>query len=415
MLRDESVGAEATWCGVEGEAGYEDKCANLHRRLKRIVKARAALDAQEAEALREAERLRVWRHYGYGSLLEYLEMEAGYTPRMALERLRVAKAIVELPVIAEAMAQGDLSFSAARELTRVATPETESEWLEAATDKNVHQVEDLVSGHSRGERPTDPADPKLRTRPMRFDDIDDETRALVRQARQILDSEHGERLTDKQLLRMWARMVIDGIVAPDRTHAPYQVAATVCPDCKRGWQHGGGMTVEMAPPTLEAALCDATHLGSIGAHDETNDNSNRSANDKDNDNDNAKATTRAKSTIPPALRRKVKHRDHGTCRVPWCRSSRNCDQHHIVPLSRGGKHTEENLITLCDLCRARHNSHYADYPVMPRSGGALDEDAVGLRGIIRARSERRAGCRPAGIELARCAAARSWRAPAPSS
>jgi hypothetical protein len=34
----------------------------------------------------------------------------GYTARAALERLRVANAIEELPVIAEAMDQGSLSF-----------------------------------------------------------------------------------------------------------------------------------------------------------------------------------------------------------------------------------------------------------------------------------------------------------------
>src|SRR5690606_21606133 len=74
MLRDGSVGVEATWCGTEGatvreapdierEAPDEERCEQLHRTLKRIVKARAALDAEEAGALREAERLRVWRHY----------------------------------------------------------------------------------------------------------------------------------------------------------------------------------------------------------------------------------------------------------------------------------------------------------------------------------------------------------------
>src|SRR5689334_23181070 len=166
MLRDGSVGGQATWsgaeatrrggksswCGVESEAGYEGRCEQVHRRLKRIVKARGALDAQEAAALREAEQLRVWRRYGYGSLLEYMEMETGYTPRAALERLRVAKAIEELPVIAEKLEQGDLSFSAARELTRVATAETEGDWLAAADDKNLRQVEELVSGPRPGDK-----------------------------------------------------------------------------------------------------------------------------------------------------------------------------------------------------------------------------------------------------------------------
>ena len=59
MLRDGSVGVETTWCGVDGDVGRveretsraerqapdEERCEQLHRKLKRIVKARAALDA----------------------------------------------------------------------------------------------------------------------------------------------------------------------------------------------------------------------------------------------------------------------------------------------------------------------------------------------------------------------------------
>jgi hypothetical protein len=347
MLRDESGGSEGTWCGVESESAHAEHCARLHRRLKRIVKARAALDAQEAEALREAERLRVWRHYGYGSLLEYLEMEAGYTPREALERLRVARAIVDLPAIADAMAQGELSFSAGRELTRVATADTEQQWLEAAADKNVRDVEDMVSGRKRGDRPTDPADPKLRTRPQRFDDIDDETRAMVRQARQILERELGERMSDRQLLRAFARTVIDGARAPDRTHAPYQMATMTCEQCKRGWQDGAGITVEMSPAAVETALCDAQHIGSVDAGSSTSGPLDAGA---------PTAATRAKSDIPPALRRKIRARDHGKCRVPWCRSARNIDLHHIVPRSEGGEHTLENILLLCE---SHHLAHHA--------------------------------------------------------
>ncbi len=456
MLRDESVGFEATWCGVEREAGHEAKCEQLHRRLKRIVKARAALDAQEAEALREAERLRMWRHYGYGSLIEYLEIELGYPPRMALEKLRVAKAIVELPAIEAAMAQGDLSFSAGRELVRVATPETEGEWLEAASDKNVRDIESLVSGRKRGDKPTDPVDPALRTRTLRFDGIDDETRALLRQARQILERERGERVCDRDLLRTFARMVIDGAASPERTRAPYQIAVTVCAECQRGWQDGGGITVPMSPATLEVALCDAMHIGSVAPHEtgasrttssrrsasahetdasRTMTSSRRSASAHETDasrttssrrsasahetdasrttssrrsasahetdasrttpssssrtakaerstsgtethacalsipqaksdsaparprakSDSTPATPRAKSDIPPALRRKVLARDHGRCRVPWCRSSRNIDQHHLIQRSDGGEHTLQNLITLCE---SHHIAHH---------------------------------------------------------
>jgi hypothetical protein len=391
MLRDESVGHEASWCGVEGERDHDEQCTKLHRTLKRIVKARGSLDAQEAEALREAERLRLWRHFGYGSLIEYMELEMGYPPRAALERLRVAKAIETLPAIADAMAQGDLSFSAGRELTRVANPETEGEWLAAAQDKNVHQVEDMVSGHKQGDRPSDPVDPTLRKRRLRYDEIEQETIVILRQARQILEREHGERLNDNAFLRMYARMIIDGARSPERTHAPYQVAVTVCEECKRGWQSGGGRTVEMSPPTLETAMCDAVHIGSIGGVA-----SNRAGNDRTatpapsptapsatapspaasspTASSPAKPLERAKSDIPPALRRKVKHRDHGRCRVPWCRSSRNCDHHHIVPVSQGGEHTEENLLTLCE---SHHLAHH---------GGALSITGTASNAVFERRA-----------------------------
>jgi hypothetical protein len=391
MLREESIGVEGRWCGVGGAGARSAKCEQLHRRLRRIVKARGALEAQEAEALREAEQLRVWRYYGYGSLLEYMEMEMGYSPRAALERLRVAKAIVGLPAIADAMAQGDLSFSAGRELTRVATAETEQEWLAAIGDKNLRDVEDMVSGRKPGDKPSDPADPALRRRRLRYDDIDDETIAMLRQAREILDRELGERMSDRDFLRTFARMVIDGAASPERKHAPYEVAVTICDDCKRGWQHGGAIKVEMSPATLEAALCDARHIGSLhddaqgrDAHadnafmdqaqgrDTRTDNAStadaqRATNKASTDSAQratnkscARATTRSvskrvRSAIPPALRRKVKHRDHGRCRVPWCRSSRNCDQHHLLPLSHGGRHTEDNLITLCE---SHHLAHH---------------------------------------------------------
>src|SRR3954462_10022946 len=113
MLRDGASEVGGTWAGEErghlldGVARFEQ----LHRRLKRIAKARGALDAQEAAALREAQTTKMWRHYGCSSLCDYLEREMGYTPRAALERPRVANAIEELPVIADAMDQGNLSLS----------------------------------------------------------------------------------------------------------------------------------------------------------------------------------------------------------------------------------------------------------------------------------------------------------------
>ena len=147
MLRDGSSSEVGTWDGGESRAGesgageHERKCERVHRTLKRIVKARGALDAQECAMLREAQRLVIWRAYGCASLVEYMTREMGYSERAAVERLRVAKAIEEVPELGQAIEQGALSFSGARELSRVVTPETQEEWIEAAQDKNVRQIE----------------------------------------------------------------------------------------------------------------------------------------------------------------------------------------------------------------------------------------------------------------------------------
>ena len=164
----------------------------VHRTLKRIVKARGALDMQEAAALREAQRLGVWRSFGYASLVEYMEMELRYAPRAAMDRLRVANVVETLPQIAEAMDSGALPFGKARELVRVVTPETEPIWLEAIKDKNTRQVEAMVAEHHPGDLPTDPPDPGLRRKILRYE-VKPETYALMRQVQQILEKETGGR------------------------------------------------------------------------------------------------------------------------------------------------------------------------------------------------------------------------------
>src|SRR2546429_1185972 len=86
----------------------------VDRELRGIAKRRAALDAEEARWLREAQRLRIWREVGCGSLAEYMERRLGYAPHTAMERLRVALALEELSALEQALATGVLPFSAVR-------------------------------------------------------------------------------------------------------------------------------------------------------------------------------------------------------------------------------------------------------------------------------------------------------------
>src|SRR5580692_1464250 len=118
------------------------------RMLSALATKRAMVDFEEMRWLREAKRRGTWLELGYATMLAYMEARLGYEPRTAKDRLRVAEALGQLPEIATAMHDGRLLWSAVRELTRVATPKTEQQWINSAIGKTVRQTQELVAGHA---------------------------------------------------------------------------------------------------------------------------------------------------------------------------------------------------------------------------------------------------------------------------
>src|SRR5262245_52249531 len=100
-----------------------------HDALSRLATSRARLDWEEGRLLFDALRSHAHLHLGFGSFGEYIERLLGYTRRATEERLRVAEALERSPRLAQALGDGILSWSAVRELTRVATASNEDEWL----------------------------------------------------------------------------------------------------------------------------------------------------------------------------------------------------------------------------------------------------------------------------------------------
>ncbi len=306
----------------------------VDRALRGIARRRATLDADEARWLREAERLEIWRPLGMVSALDYLERGLGYAPRTAQDRLRVARALGALPALSAALAGGDLAFSAVRELTRVATPATEAAWLGAAAGKTLRQIEEMVADRRPGDLPGDPPDPQARTHVVRFE-LTAETFARLRQARVVLDGEHGRCLSDDPFVAALCGAVLDGAPAGEPSgRARFQVAMTVCARCRLAWQEGAGVQVPVGAAAVERAMCDAQHVGSV-----------------DGD-----VPERAYQDIPPSVARLVWRRDGGRCRVPGCRSARGLELHHLVHRAAGGSHDASNLVLTCSAC---HQAHHA--------------------------------------------------------
>src|SRR6185503_19653498 len=127
----------------------------VHEELSALALEHARLEARIGLGLLRALRAGVHRHLGFGSFAHYAEQLFGYGARTTEDKLRTAEALEHLPELSSALDAGTLTPSAARELARVATPETEREWLDAAKGRSVREVERLVSGRARGDRPQD--------------------------------------------------------------------------------------------------------------------------------------------------------------------------------------------------------------------------------------------------------------------
>jgi len=57
---------------------------------------------------------------------------------------------------------------------------------------------------------------------------------------------------------------------------------------------------------------------------------------------------------PPVNRREVLRRDHHTCQ--YCGSNKHLTLDHVIPVSKGGVHTWDNIVTACQRCN-QHKSN----------------------------------------------------------
>ena len=85
-----------------------------------------------------------------------------------------------------------------------------------------------------------------------------------------------------------------------------------------------------------------------------------------------------KSNIRPSLRNRVLSRDNNRCR--WCgfaNSTRQLEADHIVPESKGGETTLDNLQCLCSACNKIKGTVQLDpMAIQPPTSGFGDFDTI---------------------------------------
>ena len=353
---------------IDKQTGMSTK----ERMGEEIAALAARIDAATYELLvliRKFDEEEGWNR-GFLSCAHWLTWRIGLAPGAARERMRVARALGDLPLMSEAMSKGELSYSKVRALTRIATPDTEQSLVDLGKAGTAAQVERVVRSWRRIDRTIEAHDDELRDASSHVTThIDENGMFVIRgclapEAGEVLmkaldaasDKLYAEQQEDKppigkvraDALALVAESALkagldpgssgdryqvvvhanvaelraqQSATADSRTHVPAGTSSAGVP----AWL--GTSHVPVSAETTRRIACDAGKVAMVHR------------------NGQILSVGRKTRTIPPPIRRALEFRDQG-CRFPGC-TSEHCDAHHIVHWADGGETKLSNLVLLC--------------------------------------------------------------------
>jgi hypothetical protein len=330
----------------------------------------------------------------YASIHQYAELALGFKKSKTSQFLRLSECLKELPELRRSMAAGDLSRTKAREVAKVATPETETAWIREAKETSCRALETRVketrrrareagsgargqgeldaSGVSPGSRlavlnpassdlpdspasappspgtsaPSVPMDVHFRMTPEQYARY----QALIESIRKRGRREDRTEL----LLAALEQLALGSPVSSSRRSA----AAPPDPsDPASPVPEAGEFTRvnSRSPYQVIVQQCPDCGSGKVA----TNRGDLRLA-PKDLrailcDAHRRPPGKKNRAAVPERLRRAVLQRDGFRCRSAGCGGTSFLAVHHLVPREHGGGNALENLVTLCSGChRALH-------------------------------------------------------------
>lgn len=131
---------------LEGRLGLRD----LEARLAALARSRAPLRCALARIAGRLVAARAWERLGFARLADYARERAGLSARQLQDLAHVDGRLAQLPAVAAALLRGELPWSKARLLARVAEPADEVRWIAFARGASVRALEREVRAVDRG-------------------------------------------------------------------------------------------------------------------------------------------------------------------------------------------------------------------------------------------------------------------------
>jgi hypothetical protein len=333
----------------------------LVRQITTLAGHLNAGNARFLALIAELDRRRGWAEWGAKSCAHWLNWQCGIDLGAAREKVRVARALVQLPRISAAMTEGRLSYAKVRAMTRVATGSTESYLLNLALCGTASHVEDVVRGYRRALDAAELSREAVQQRDQSLWWHTDTDGSLVIRGR--LPAEAGAlfvRALQAAVDSLPIPKDVSAETSPDDLHRSrkrrVEALATMAESfLATGPRDLSGsdrqqIVVHVDAETLKhghAGRCELAQGPSMAA-----ETARRLACDAsvvtilENEKGEPLNVGRKTRTIPPGIRRALNARDQG-CRFPGCTFKRYVDGHHVKHWADGGETKISNLVTLC--------------------------------------------------------------------
>ncbi len=337
-------------------------------------------------AVAEFDRREGWKLWECQSCAAWLSWQVGLDIRAAREKVRVARALEQFPIISNSMATGQVSYSKVRAITRIATPQCEQALVDMALAGTTNHVERIVSAYRRAEPIAAEREQIQHTRRGLFHQIEDDGSVLITVR---LPAEAGA-----TVLSAIELLVAPSVLEPDGTRDPVSArrADALVELTVTGAAHDSAtprylVHLHVAEGVLSGGdgCCEIEGHGDsldqpIGISVET---ARRLCCDADidivatDDQGTINHRHRRRSSVRGLLRRQVEQRDEHRCQIPGCSRRGYLEVHHIRHRAHGGQDKLPNLTLVCRF--HHHRLHEGGWTVVRTSDGLELHDSRGRR------------------------------------